>query len=111
MTGKKLPNATIIYLLSLLSLFICCFAGIGILPALIAFILAGKSEKLFKENPNDYDDIKKVKKGKIIAIIGIVFNLLVVGIAIWTLMTIGWDAWSEEFVRRWSAGMESSEGY
>lgn len=111
MTNKKLPNATAIYVLSLLSLFICCFAGLGIVPALIAFFLAGKSEKLHQENPNEYDNIGKVKKAKVISIIGIILNLIVVGIAIWTLMTIGWDAWSDEFVRRWNEGLESNGGY
>jgi len=111
MTTRKLPNATTIYLLSLLSLFVCCFDGIGILPAPIAFILAGKSEKIYQENPDDYDTISKIKKGKIIAIIGIVLNLIIVGIAIWTLMTIGWDAWSDEFVRRWNEGLENNGGY
>lgn len=111
MTTTNLPNATAIYLLALLSFFIFCFAGIGILPALIAFILARKSENLYNANPEVYSNIEKIKKGKIMAIIGIVVNLIIVGIVLWTLSTIGWDAWSDEFVRKWNEGLESGGTY
>ncbi|NJB37760.1 hypothetical protein HCO57_14240 [Croceivirga sp. JEA036] len=74
--------------------------------------MAKKSEKVYHLNPNAYDtkSLKKIKKGKIIAIIGIIINLFIIGITIWTLTTIGWDAWSAEFVRKWNEGLESS-GY
>jgi hypothetical protein len=107
MTNKKLPNATAIYLLSLFSYFIICFGGIGLLPAIIAFILAKKSEKLGNLKPTEYDNFGKIKKGKIMAVIGIILNLIIVGIAIWTLVTIGWDAWSDEFIRKWNQGLEN----
>ena len=83
------------------------FGGIPIIFALIAFYLAIKSEKLFKRKPNDYINLRKIKKGKTIAIIGIILNLVIVGVTIWTLATIGWDAWSDEFVRRWNEGLEN----
>jgi len=108
---KKLPNSTAIYLLALLSIFIFCFAGIGIIPALISYVLAGKSQKIYAANPDTYNNLATIKKGRIIAIVGIVLNLIIVGIAIWTLSTIGWDAWSDEFVRRWNAGVESGGSY
>lgn len=111
MSVKKLPNLLAVYLLALLSIFIFCFAGIGILPAIISYILALKAEKLYEANPDGFSNYSSVKKGKVIAIIGIVLNLIIVGIAIWTLSTIGWDAWSDEFVRRWNEGLESGGNY
>ena len=110
MADKKLPNATAIYFLSLLSYFIICFGGIGLLPAVIAFVLAKKSEKMGMPKPEEYSNFGKIKKGKIMSIIGIILNLVIVGITIWTLVTIGWDAWSEEFVRKWNQGLEDG-GY
>ncbi|MFS4415920.1 CCC motif membrane protein [Maribacter sp. 2307ULW6-5] len=107
MTTKQLPNSTTIYLLSLLGLFLFCFAGVGLVPSVIAFIMAKKSERLYAAAPHEYSHGGKVKKGKVLAIVGIVLNLIIVGVAIWTLMTIGWDAWSDEFVRKWNAGLES----
>ena len=76
--------------------------------ALISYILARKSEKIYKQNSNVYSNISKIKKGKTIAIIGLILNLIIVGITIWTLVTIGWDAWSDEFVRRWNEGLENN---
>ena len=111
METKKLPNSLTIYLLAILSCFICCFGGIGIIPAIISYYLASKSEGIYKMNPESFSNFSTIKKSKIIAIIGIILNVIIIGVTIWTLSTIGWDAWSEEFVRRWSAGMESSGGY
>ena len=84
------------------------FGGITIVFALISYILARKSEKIYKQNSNVYSNISKIKKGKTIAIIGLILNLIIVGITIWTLVTIGWDAWSDEFVRRWNVGLENN---
>ncbi len=111
MTTKRLPNAKTIYILSLLSFFVFCFAGIGIIPATISYVLARKSEKLYKADSDAYSNVNTVKKGKIMAIIGIILNLIIVSIAIWTLMTIGWDAWSDEFARKWNEGMDTNGGY
>lgn len=111
MTVKKLPNSTAIYLLALLSIFIFCLAGFGIIPGIISYILAGKSEKIYSANPDMYSNLATIKKGKIIAIVGIVLNLIIVCIAIWTLSTIGWDDWSDEFVRRWNDGAQRGGGY
>ncbi|SRR6056297_405395 len=111
MTVKKLPNSRTIYLLALLSIFIFCFGGIGIIPAIISYVLAVKSEKLYSANSDLYTNLATIKKGKIIAIIGLVLNLIIVGITIWTLSTIGWDAWSDEFVRKWNEGLERGGTY
>lgn len=111
MTTKNLPNSKLIYGLALFSFFIFCFAGIGIVPATIAFVLAIKSERIYAIDPNGFANYSAIKKGKVMAIIGIVLNLIIVGIAIWTLSTIGWDAWSDEFVRRWNEGLESGGNY
>ena len=84
------------------------FGGTTIVFALISYILARKSEKIYEQNSNVYSNISKIKKGKTIAIIGLILNLIIVGITIWTLVTIGWDAWSDEFVRRWNEGLENN---
>ena len=38
----------------------------------------------------------------------LILNLIIVGITIWTLATVGWDAWSDEFVRRWNEGLQNN---
>jgi amino acid permease len=108
MEKTKLPNGKLIYTLALLSCTLFCFGGITIVFALISYILARKSEKIYEQNPEVYSNINKIKKGKTIAIIGLILNLIIVGIAIWTLFTIGWDAWSDEFIRRWNEGLQNN---
>lgn len=110
MRTKKLPNSSLIYILSMLSCFVFCLGGFGIIPAIISYYLASKSEGIYKMNPDAYSNFGKIKKGKIIAVIGIVLNIIVIGITIWTLSTIGWDAWSDEFVRKWNEGMQNGRG-
>ena len=61
MEQQKLPNATLILILGIAGYLCCCFAGIGIIPAGIAFFLATKSEKIYKENPELYDNYKQKK--------------------------------------------------
>ncbi len=107
MQRKNLPNSSLIYILAILSCVLFWVGGFSIVFALTSYFLAKKSEGIYVQNPDEYDNIKKVKKGKIIAIIGIVLNLIVVGITIWTLSTIGWDAWSDEFMRRWNEGLQN----
>jgi hypothetical protein len=108
MEKTKLPNGKLIYTLALLSCTLFCFGGITIVFALISYILARKSEKIYEKNPEVYSNISKIKKGKTIAIVGLILNLIIVGIAIWTLVTIGWDTWSDEFVRRWNEGLQNN---
>ncbi len=108
MEKTKLPNGKLIYALAILSCSLFCFGGIPIVFALISYLLARKSEKVHEQNPNAYSNIEKIKKGKIIAIIGLVLNLIIMAIAIWTLVTIGWDSWSDEFIRRWNEGLQNN---
>lgn len=108
MEQTKLPYGKLIYTLAILSCTLFCLGGISIVLALISYILARKSEKMYVQNPDAYSNINKIKKGKTIAIIGLILNLIIVGITIWTLATIGWDAWSDEFVRRWNEGLQNN---
>ena len=108
MEKNKLPNGKLIYIFALLSCTLFWFGGIAIVVALISYILARKSEKIYEQNSNVYSNVSKIKKGKTIAIIGLILNLIIVGITIWTLVTIGWDAWSDEFVRRWNEGLQNN---
>ena len=108
MKKKKLPNSRSIYILGVLSCLLFYLGGMPIIFAFTSLLLAKKSEKIYKERPDEYDNINRIRKGKTIAIIGLVLNLIIVGITIWTLATIGWDAWSEEFVRKWNEGLQNN---
>lgn len=111
MEQQKLPNATMIIVLSIVGYLCCCFAGIGIIPSGIAFFMANKSQKMYEANPELYDNYSTIKTGKIVAIIAVVLNVLMIINVIYTLATVGWSEWSEEFSRKWQEGMEAGGQY
>ncbi len=99
MEQQKLPNGTMIIVLGILGYLCCCFAGIGIIPSAIAFFMAKKSEKMYAENPELYDNASQIKTGKIIALIAVILNILIIIRWIYVFATGGMDAieniWSE----------------
>ncbi|NDW14939.1 hypothetical protein GTQ48_05265 [Alteromonas genovensis] len=108
---NKLPYSGLIYWLAMLSCFLFIFGGFTVVLALAALILSIKSQRTYAQAPDEYNNIGKVNKAKIIAIIGLVLNVIILGVTIWTLSTIGWDAWSDEFVRKWNEGLENGRDY
>jgi len=71
---KILPNSTLILVFGILSILTSCFAIIGLPLGIIALILASKATKLNAENPEGYTGFQNVRIGKVLAIIGILFN-------------------------------------
>ncbi len=77
MEKQKLPNATAVLILGILSILTCCCWGvIGLILGIVALILANKDAKLFFENPELYSGYSNVNTGKILAIIGIILSSL-----------------------------------
>ncbi len=104
MEQQKLPNATLILILGIAGYLCCCFAGIGIIPAGIAFFLATKSEKIYKENPELYDNYKQIKTGKTVSLIALILCALMVIRFIYVITTSDWDAMMEqqqELLEQW----------
>jgi hypothetical protein len=77
MEKQKLPNATAVLTLGILSILTCCCYGvIGLVLGIIAIVLANKDMKLYNENPDIYDGYSNINTGKILAIIGIVLSAI-----------------------------------
>ena len=76
---QSLPNATIVLVLGIVSIVLCCCYGIlGLIPAIIALVLSKKDKALYAANPGLYTDssFKNLNAGRICAIIGLVLNSL-----------------------------------
>lgn len=73
---KKLPNATAVLVLGILSLVFCfCFGLIGFILAIIALVLHKKDKELYLSNPKAYDaSFKNSKAGFICALIGLILS-------------------------------------
>ena len=104
MEQQKLPNGILIIVLGIFGYLCCCFAGLGVIPSAIAFYLATKSEKLYKENPELYDNYSQIKTGKIVALIALILCLLMIVRFVYVLTTSDWDVLMEqqqEIMEQW----------
>jgi hypothetical protein len=92
MEQEKLPNATLILVFGIVSIVTCCCYGVlGLIFGIIAVILANKAKAIYLENPEQYSGYQNVKIGNILAIIGIVLNLLYMIYVIVLFSKLGMD--------------------
>jgi uncharacterized membrane protein len=74
---QTLPNSKTVLLLGILSIPLCCCYGVvGLALGIVALVLAKKATELHLENPDDYTGIKNVRNGQVLAIIGVILNIL-----------------------------------
>jgi len=101
---QTLPNATAVLVLGIISIALCwCYGIIGLALGIIALVMAGKSKKLYEENPSFYtpSSFNNLKAGRTCAIIGlslsslyvivIIIYFFIVGAAIFSLGSFPWD--------------------
>lgn len=90
---QKLPNATTVLVLGIVSIVGCCCYGIvGLICGIIGLNLAKKDEALYLANPSGYSDYQNLKTGKILCYIGIGLSLLYIIYVVVMISTVGWDA-------------------
>ncbi|WP_066441323.1 CCC motif membrane protein [Chryseobacterium sp. CCH4-E10] len=93
MDQQKLPNATAVLILGIVSIVGCCCYSIpGLIAGIIALVLAKKDGQLYKNNPTLYSNYGQLNAGKIMAIIGIVLSILYAVYIVVLIATVGWDA-------------------
>jgi len=91
-TKQKLSNATAVLVLGILSIVTCCCYGIlGLILGIVALVLAKKDTKLYNANPSLYTNYSNLNTGRILAIIGIVINILTIIYFIWIISLVGFD--------------------
>lgn len=96
METKKLQYAPLIYILAIIGLPLCCCAGLGFIPAGIAYYMAQIELKKYYLDPDAYDNQDTIYTGKIVALVVLVINLLYLMITIYQIYTIGWDNLMEQ---------------
>jgi len=96
MEKHTLPNSTGILVLGILSIITCCCYGVvGLVLGIVALVMAKKAANLYKEAPENYTGYSNVKVGKVLAIIGIVFNALMLLYMIFILIFIGMEGFQD----------------
>ncbi|TRZ43768.1 CCC motif membrane protein [Robertkochia solimangrovi] len=106
---QKMPNTTLIIILGIFGYICCCFAGLGIIPSVIAFFLSRKAEQIYAANPEVYQDKKStIQAGKIVAIIAVVLNVLLIARIIYNIASVGWDEWIQNIQDAYQEAMEQA---
>ncbi len=96
MNDQKLPNATAVLVLGILSILgACCYGIPGMIMGIIGVVLAKKDTALYKANPAEYSNYSNLNTGKILSIIGIVLGLLFLVYIVSMIAIIGVDALSD----------------
>lgn len=103
MEKQKLPNATAVLILGILSIPTCCFYGAGLVFGIIALVLAKKDIDLYKTDPSLYDGYSNLNTGRILAIIGIVLS------AISLISSIYFLAVGQENMMQWMQDMQEMQ--
>jgi len=96
MNDNKLQYEPLIYILALFGLPLCCCAGMGILPAGIAYFIANNELKKCYEREEPYINQNSIYTGKIIALVILIINVLYLGYTVYQIQTIGWDVLMEQ---------------
>lgn len=91
MEKQPLQHSTLIYILAVVSLPLCCCGGFGIITAGIAYYLASSELKKFYANPDNYSNQDNIYTGKIIALVVLIINALYLFYTAYMIYTIGWD--------------------
>ncbi|MDN3585842.1 CCC motif membrane protein [Pedobacter aquatilis] len=76
---QNLPNSTIVLVLGIASIALCCCYGIlGLIPAIVALVLSKKDKALYAANPSIYtqSSFKNLNAGRVCAIIGLILNII-----------------------------------
>ena len=105
---KKQLNTTLIYVLSIIGLFCCCFGGLGVFLSGPAYYIASNKVKDAQLNPDDYEgDLNAMNTAKTVALIITIICGLTLLYNIYDLSTGGWER-RQEFVNEFMKGF--SEG-
>ncbi|WP_407405068.1 CCC motif membrane protein [Chryseobacterium sp.] len=95
-TVQKLPNATAVLILGIISILGCCCYGLpGLIAGIIGLILSKKDNQLYKNNPSMYSGYDNLKAGKIMSIIGIALSILFIIYLIVVISIFGLETLSD----------------
>ncbi|WP_296148786.1 CCC motif membrane protein [uncultured Flavobacterium sp.] len=96
-TPQKLPNASAVLVLGILSIITCCCYGVlSIILGAVGIYLANKDTALYNLNPSLYTNFNNVRTGKILSIIGIVLGVLFLAYMVWIISVFGFEALQDQ---------------
>lgn len=100
MENQKLPNATAVLVLGILSILTCICYGGGLIFGVIALFLAASDMKSYRIAPENYTNYQNLNIGRILSIIGLILSILMIIVMVWIISVIGMDALGNEALAR-----------
>lgn len=98
---NKLPNATAVLVLGILSILTCiCYGFFGLIFGVVALVLARKDMNLDKNTDVVFTNYQTLNIGRVLAIIGIVLSVVFILLIIWVISIVGMDALKDEDLMR-----------
>ena len=97
MNQQKLPNATAVLILGIVSILGCCCYGVlGLIAGIIGLVLYNKDKALYLQDPSLYGNYSNLNTGRILCIIGIVMSILYLILNIALISTFGWETLQDQ---------------
>ena len=92
MENQKLPNATAVLVLGILSIITCCCYGIlGLILGIVGLVLTNKDLIVYNQAPEKFTNYQTLNIGKILCIIGIVLSAIAILYFIWIIKMVMWS--------------------
>lgn len=89
MEKQKLPNASAVLVLGILSILTCwCYGIIGIILSIIALAIGSKDFKLYRSDPERFENYQNLNIGRILSIIGLILSVLTIIIMVWIVFYV-----------------------
>lgn len=106
---SKLPNATTVLVMGIISILGCCCYGIiGIVCGIIGLVLAKKDTALYQQNPTAYNNYSNLNTGRILCIIGLVISSIALISNIVLIAMYGFDG-IQEMQQQWIEQMQMQQ--
>lgn len=106
---SKLPNATTVLVMGIISILGCCCYGIiGIVCGIIGLVLAKKDTALYQQNPTAYNNYSNLNTGRILCIIGLVISSIAFISNIVLIAMYGFDG-IQEMQQQWIEQMQMQQ--
>ncbi|MDO4880958.1 MAG: CCC motif membrane protein [Capnocytophaga sp.] len=108
MEKQVLPHSTAVLVLGIASIVTCCCYGVvGLICAIIAIVLTKKAKAIYRISPESYLGYGNLQAGYVMAIIGIVLNIIYIAYFIFLVQTFGMETLSnpeelQRAIREWS---------
>lgn len=100
MENQKLPNATAVLVLGILSILTCICYGGGLIFGAIALFLAASDMKLYRTAPESFTNYQNLNIGRVLSIIGLILSIIMIILMVWVISIVGMDALGDENLAR-----------